>query len=288
MTSISPPLSDHSSAREFAVAGAKPKRHVSRSVALFQARNVLRSRWLAAYAAFFLLTTEGLLRFSGSSAGTILSLANIVLYIVPLATLLVGTVYLYNAREFIELLLAQPVHRARLFAGLYAGLAAPLALSIWIGAGTPFLLRGFASAAELAQVMTVLTIGTALTLSFAGIALALALRCDDRLRGLSVSIGIWLLGALVYDGIVLTLVASFSDYPLERPILALTFLNPIDLARVAVLLQLDVSALMGYTGAVFQQFLGGAAGMSAALLSLGVWIVVPFAFGLRTFSRKDF
>jgi Cu-processing system permease protein len=35
-----------------------------------------------------------------------------------------GTLYLYNAREFIELLLAQPVGRPAMFAGLYVGLTA--------------------------------------------------------------------------------------------------------------------------------------------------------------------
>ncbi len=285
MTSISFAMAERSAS---SAARTQQTRLVVLQVGLFQARNVLRSRWLLAYTAFFLLATEGLLRFSGGSAGTILSLTNIVLYVVPLVTLLVGTVYLYSAREFIELLLAQPVNRHGLFAGLYSGLAVPLALSISVGVGVPFLARGFASTNEAALVGTLLLLGTALTLSFAGIALALALWCDDRLRGLSLAIGLWLLGAVVYDGVVLMLIATFADYPMERPILALTLLNPIDLARVAMMLQLDVSALMGYTGAVFQQFLGGVVGLLVAFMSLALWILVPVAVGMRVFSRKDF
>lgn len=257
-------------------------------VAAFQARNVFQSRWLIAYALFFLVAAEGLLRFSGSSAGTVLSLANIVLYVVPLITTVVGTVYLYNAREFVELLLAQPVRRSGLFFGLYAGLAIPLALSMCIGTGVPFLVRGFASSRDMVTFAALLVIGVALTLVFTGVAIALALWCDDRLRGLSAGIGLWLLAAVVYDGLVLTLVSAYSDYPLERPILALTLLNPIDLARVVMMLQLDVAALMGYTGAVFQQFLGGATGTVTALVSLLLWIFAPLAAGLRLFLKKDF
>lgn len=257
-------------------------------VATFQARNVFRSRWLIAYALFFLLAAESLLRFSGSSAGTVLSLANIVLYVVPLVTTVVGTVYFYNAREFVELLLAQPVKRSGLFFGLYAGLAIPLALSIGVGAGVPFLVRGFASSRDMIVLAALLVVGVALTLVFTGVSIAIALWCDDRLRGLSAGIALWLLAAVVYDGLVLTLVSNYSDYPLERPILALTLLNPIDLARVAMMLQLDVAALMGYTGAVFQQFLGGATGTIAALVSLLLWVLAPLAAGLRLFLRKDF
>src|SRR3954466_5859336 len=95
-------------------------------VAWYQARDVARSRWLAAYALFFALVTEALLRFAGGDTRAILSLASIVVYVVPLITLVFGTIYLYNAREFIELLLAQPVRRGGLFGGLYLGLAAPL------------------------------------------------------------------------------------------------------------------------------------------------------------------
>ncbi len=36
----------------------------------------------------------------------------------------------------------------------------------------------------------------------------------------------------------------------------LSALNPIDLSRILILLQLDVSAMMGYTGAVFKDFFG--------------------------------
>lgn len=38
--------------------------------------------------------------------------------------------------------------------------------------------------------------------------------------------------------------------------IVLSALNPIDLGRILVLLKMDVAALLGYTGAVFRQFLG--------------------------------
>ncbi len=248
----------------------------------------MRSRWLAAYGLFFLFVTEGLLRFAGGDARTILSLASIVLYVVPLVSLVFGTVYLYNAREFTELLLAQPVNRRGLFFGLYSGLTIPLVLAMALGVSAPFLAHGFDGPTQSAMLAALLTAGAALTMIFTAIAFCIALWCEDRLRGLGAAIGVWMLGAIVYDGLVMTLVAALSDYPLERPMLALTLANPIDLARVTLLLQLDISALMGYTGAVFQQFLGGAAGTIVALGALALWIGVPIALGMRAFSRKDF
>ena len=257
-------------------------------VARYQARDVLRSRWLAMYGMFFLAVTEGLLRFTGGDARAILSIASIVLYVVPLVTLVFATVYLYGAREFIELLLAQPVDRRRLFFGLYLGLSVPLAAALLVGVCVPFVAHGFDDPTQRGMLAALLGAGVALTMIFSAIAFCIALWCEDRLKGLGAAIGVWMLCAIVYDGLVMAIVAAFADYPLERAVLALTVANPIDLARVTLLLQLDVSALMGYTGAVFQQFLGGALGTLVAAGALSLWIIAPITLGLRAFQRKDF
>lgn len=282
--SIVRPLSHH--AADIAV----PVRHaaVVRTVARHQARDVLRSRWLASYALFFLAVTEGLLRFAGDDARTLLSLASILLYVVPLVTLVFATVYLYNAREFTELLLALPVNRRHLFFGLYLGLTVPLVVALLAGVVAPFMVHGIDDPGQRAVLAALLGAGAALTMSFSAIAFCIALWCDDRLKGLGAAIGVWMLCAIVYDGLVMAVVAAFAGYPLERALLVLTLANPIDLARVTLLLQLDISALMGYTGAVFQQFLGGAIGMLVAAASLALWIAAPVALGVRAFRKKDF
>jgi Cu-processing system permease protein len=254
----------------------------------YQARDVARSRWLAAYTLFFAAATEGLLRFAGGSAQALASVASVAMFVVPLATIVFGTVYLYNAREFIELVLAQPVRRRQLFAGLYLGLVLPLALGFVVGLGLPFALHGVDDPALRMPLATLIAVGVALTAIFTGIALLIAVRTDDRLRGLGAAIGLWLACSLLYDGVVLLLVAAFADYPLERPMIALMLANPVDLARVALLLQLDASALMGYTGAVLQRFLGTALGTATAAAALALWIAAPVTLGARAFRRKDF
>jgi Cu-processing system permease protein len=50
---------------------------------------------------------------------------------------------------------------------------------------------------------------------------------------------------------------QFSDYPIEKMVVALSVLSPVDLSRIMILLlRLDVSAMMGMTGAVFQKSFG--------------------------------
>ena len=64
-------------------------------------------------------------------------------------------------------------------------------------------------------------------------------------------------------------------------------LNPIDLARILILLHLDVSAMLGYTGAIFKDFFGTTLGISLAFFILFLWISIPFCISLIKFKRKD-
>jgi Cu-processing system permease protein len=257
------------------------------SIARIQARDLGRSRWILVYSGFFAALAEGLLRFSGGDQRAVLSVGTACLMIIPLATLLLTTIYVYNAREFTELLLAQPVKRATLYAALYLGLAVPTAGSFVIGTALPFVARGFGDAPQRSQLFTILAIGVALTLVFTGIAFCIALRVDDRLRAVGLALGAWLVSAVLYDGIVLTIVALFSDYPIERPLLGLMLVNPVDLGRVLLLLRLDAMALLGYTGAVLERFFG-MQGVLVASASLAAWVAIPAALGARLFRRKDF
>jgi len=102
-------------------------------VVRYELRNVVRNRWVIAYALFFLITTELMLRLGGSTPRALLSLLNVVVLLIPLVTIVFGTIYWHGSREFTELLLAQPVRRGSLFHGLFAGLVLPLSAAFVLG-----------------------------------------------------------------------------------------------------------------------------------------------------------
>lgn len=254
----------------------------------WQLGDLLRSRWLLAYLGFFAAFAEALFRLQGSGLRVLLGLVDVVLLLIPLASLVFGTIYLYGAREFIELLLAQPVRRRQIFAGLYLGLAGSLSAAFALGVAAPFAYHGPGDAAELGALAAVLAAGVALTWVFTALAFLIALRCDDRVRGLAAAVLAWLALAVVYDGALLFGAAAFADHPLETPLLVATAANPIDLSRVLLLLRFDIAALMGYTGQVFARFFGSALGAIVAAGALAAWVAGPVAAGVRAFGRKDF
>jgi Cu-processing system permease protein len=251
----------------------------------FGLRNQLRNRWVLGYGLVFALLTDALFRFGGSGPRVVVSLLNVVLLVIPLVSVVFGTLHLSNSREFIELLLAQPVSRTALYVGLYFGLALPLAGAFALGVTLPVLLHGGAGAAGLG---TLLVVGTVLTFVFTSLAFVAGVHFDDRARGLGMALLVWFAATVLYDGMVLLVATLFADWPLETPMLVLSLLNPVDLARVLLLLSVDVAALMGYTGAVFERFFGSGLGVAAAGTALLAWTVLPFLLGLRGFARKDF
>ena len=98
---------------------------------------------------------------------------------------------------------------------------------------------------------------------------------------------IWLFYSILFDGLILFLVFQFSDYPIEKGMIMVSMLNPIDLARIMILMQLDVSALIGYSGAIFKDFLGTQEGILISFFMLTLWAIIPFIRSAKKFMSKD-
>jgi Cu-processing system permease protein len=239
------------------------------------------------YAILLLALTELLLRFGGSGERALLSLLNVVLLLLPLMSVVFGTLYVYHSREFIETLLAQPVGRGALYAGLFGGMAIPLAVAFLLAVGVPLAWHG-GGPAFARQLGAFLSAGLLLTLVFTAFALCVAVLIEDRAWGLGAALLVWLVATVVYDGLVLLAVSTLRQWPLETPVLVLLVLNPVDLARTLLLQSFDLAALMGYTGAVYQRFFGTPLGATLALGALLLCAAIPLGLGYRWFRRKDF
>lgn len=250
--------------------------------------DLLRSRWMFAYAGFFAAIGWALFYFGEEPAQAIVSLLSVVLIVIPLVSAIFGMTQFYNSREFVELLLAQPLDRRSVFYGQYVGLSGTLALAFVIGVSTPFLWYAIQYSEDIGPLLGLLLAGVLLTSIFAAMALLASTLTDNRLRALGAVIFLWLYFTVLYDGMLLMVILLFDAYPLETPLIVLTMLNPVDLARIVILLRLDVAALMGYTGAVFERFFGSAWGMALSMTALAVWTCAPVALAARFYRRRDF
>lgn len=245
--------------------------------------DVLRSKVVIVYAIFLMIFTFSIIYIGNDSAKATISLLNIVVMLVPLISIIFGTMYFYNLREFNELLLSQPVSRKSIIMGEYIGLSVSLALSFIIGVGIPLFFNGISEGS-----IYLLITGTFLTFIFTALAFLSSVISSDKVKGMGLSLFIWFYSAIIFDGLLLFILFFFNDYPLEKPALILTFFNPVDLARILVLLKLDISVLMGYTGAVYRNFFGTLTGIILSIFFLFIWAVIPAIISMRIFSKKDF
>lgn len=248
----------------------------------------MRSRWSYVYFMFYLLLGIVLLFLNNDLSKAVITLMNVIIILVPLIGTIFGVMYYYNSKEFTELLLAQPVKRSSIFLGQYLGVAVSLSLSLIIGLGLPFIFYGLFQSAAIWDFSLLLITGTFLTFIFTALAFNIALYNENKIKGFSYAILLWLFLAVIYDGLFLMSLVLFEDYPLDKFSLVATMFNPIDLSRILILLKLDISALMGYTGAVFQKFFGTNLGLIISLSVLCVWVILPVFNLNRKSGKKDF
>jgi Cu-processing system permease protein len=244
--------------------------------------DIIRSKVIIAYTLFLLVVSCSLFQLEENDSKAILSLLNIVLIVVPLISMIFSTIHYYNSYEFIELMSSQPLSRKKILLSEYGGVALSLLGAFFIGVGIPVLLFAF-DATGLALLFT----GAALTLVFTSIAFLASVKARDKARGIGSALLLWFYFALIYDGLVLLILFSFSDYPMEKFTLVLSALNPIDLGRIFIILKMDVSALMGYTGALYKDFFGSGTGILFTAGIMLLWIILPLWSALRIFKRKD-
>jgi Cu-processing system permease protein len=244
--------------------------------------DLLRNRVILVYTLILAVLAVSVLSLDNNPSKGLLSLLNVTLLFVPIITILFATIYFFNSVEFTELLLSQPTKRQTVILAQYTGVALSLSAAFIIGIGLPlfFLVSGTES---LIMVMT----GVLLTLIFTSLALLIFVSSKDKTKGIGVAIVTALFFSLLFDGLLIAFIYSFSEYPIDNVVLGMVALNPIDLARVLMLLQLDVAVLMGYSGALFKKFLGSATGSIFSVTCMVFWVILPLLLSVRIFKKKD-
>lgn len=244
--------------------------------------DIMRTRFTVLYTVFLAICTIAMFQLDNDVNKVTLSLLNIVLMIVPLVSVVFATVHFYNSYEFIELMLAQPVNRKSVFFAETLAVGISLSSAFAVGVGLPLLAYGITPTS-----LMLLFSGILLTLVFTSLAFLASVLTRDKAKAIGIALIFWLFFSLLYDGLILWIIYYFSDYPIDKLTLTLISFNPVDLARILMIMQLDISALMGYTGAFFRDFFTDYLGMFYAMSILALWYFVPLLLALRIFKKKD-
>ena len=253
-----------------------------KTIGLYILRDLLRSKTLIFFALLLLVTTFGIGLIGQEAEKTQASILTVVLLIVPLVAILQAITYHYNASDFIEFMAVQPIKRSSILMGEIGAQSIGMCLSVGLGMGIPLLILHPNSIS-----MWLILVSIGLTCAFTALGLWVAQFTPDKAKGTTFGLIAWFLLTAVLDGVLLLVLFNFSEYNLQYLGSAFNFINPIDLGRNLILMQMDAAALMGYSGAVFEQFFGGNLAKIAALVGFTLWTAIPILLARRTFSRKD-
>ena len=184
--------------------------------------------------------------------------------------------------------MAQPVSRAEVLLGKFAGLGAALTLVQLVGFGGGGLVVALNAGADQAGAFAVLA-GLSVVLGWLTIATALliAVTWPDRLRATATALLLWLLMVVAYDLAVLGATTLLRGLPLQSVLFPALLVNPVDLARVLTTLAVGSGAMFGPTSAVLMKMFGSGTGIALGVTVLVVETLVPAALAVRMFRRRD-
>lgn len=257
-------------------------------IAAREYRIASRGRWSIGLAVLFALFSVGLVGFGTSRVGpgqydaVLASLAELGVYLVPLAALALGYDAVVGAEESgaLDMLFALPVSRAQVVVGKYLGRVAVLSAAVLVGLGAGgvavFAVIGLGGIGKYAAFML---IAMATASAFLGIGVLVSTVAKDKARALAMALAAWVWFVLLHDLAAIALIATveLSDTVLAAMVLT----NPADVFRVLVLSQLRTAP--GGFAAVLSK---AALSMPTLVVALALWIVVPIGLAAVTIGRR--
>ncbi|MFN3603866.1 MAG: hypothetical protein ACK4UJ_04035 [Leptonema sp. (in: bacteria)] len=260
---------------------------IIKNIILFELKDLIKSKWFFIYSTVVFIFSFIVIYFSSGKTNEIIAtLTNFFLLVVPLYTMIFSVINLYESINFQNLLIIRGVNRRLIFFGKVLGLLLGLFLSFTLGILPIFIF--YKKLENLFYIFFLLIFYSFLLhLIFIGIAFFIS---QFKLR-LEISIGIcillWFFLYIIYDSIIFLIAINFGDYPLEKIILALLFLNPMDLIRTVLFIHGDLSIIMSYSSAIYIQVFGSHLGIVSGIFFLVFLSIFFLHSGLKKFLERD-
>jgi Cu-processing system permease protein len=259
----------------------------------------LRNRWIVAISLIFALLAIGLAYFGSAAAGrvgfsslptTIISLASLAVFIIPLIALMLSYDSLVGEDEngTLLLLLSYPLSRWQLVLGKMLGHGLILAFSTLLGFGAAALVMGlFSDTTGWAALIPAfaLFILSAILLGWIFIAFAYVISAvvTEKSRAAGLSLFLWFLFVLVFDLGLLGLLVGTKGKVDAQLFPYLLLLNPTDIFRlvnISYFAQDQLSGLMAIAQHV-------RLGTGTLLITLTGWLLLPILLSLWLFNRRE-
>ena len=200
-----------------------------------------------------------------------------------------GVFSFISNKEYLELIVTQPISRYTVILGKYLGLILTLLGATLTGFCLPGILISLTIGLEGAlSYVLVLFFSLLLGVIFTGGAILIAQISKRQQIALGIAIGVWIFFEIIFGLIILGSTLYFSPSLLKSTLLFSLFANPIDLVRVLSLLSVGGAEFFGPAGATLIKLVGSEIwAMLFGLIGIMLWVFAPVFVSLKIFSRQN-
>lgn len=258
----------------------------------------LRNKWILGVSILFAVLTLSIAYSGMVTAGYVgfqdfrrtgASIVSMVLYLVPILSLMMGTYAFVSSREYLDWIVTQPISRWKIIIGKYLGSLASLVVSTSVGFAIAGIIISVQIGAEGSlRFMLVVLLALLLGAVFLSLALLLSIILHRKQAAVGLSILLWFFFVIFYDLAMLGSTIYLSHGTLKLSLLVGLFFNPVDLIRVSSLLVVGGESIFGAAGVVAVKFLGSIGTLvGASLILIVVWIIAPLMLSIKIFNRQS-
>ncbi|MEW6139893.1 MAG: ABC transporter permease subunit [Thermodesulfobacteriota bacterium] len=268
-------------------------------IAKLELKIQLRNRWMIGFGALFAALVVGVsyygLTFLGYEAEfqdfyrTTVTMLNLALIIIPVVALVSGGQSLCGEPGYFEVLASQPVSRTDILLGKVAGIFIALTVMTAVGFGLGGVIVALKTESEgIWRYFVFVGVSISLGLVFVSLSAAMSILAHRKPMAIVTGLILWFFFLVVYDFLVLSISYYIEEAYLRTMLYFSLMGNPIDLARVIVLMAVGGEAALGAAGAGLLRMFGGTfTSAIAAIALLIIWIAAPLAVAATAFRRQD-
>ncbi|MMZ45997.1 ABC-2 family transporter protein [compost metagenome] len=270
-----------------------------KAVVGYEWQMMLRSRWLAAFAALFVILgvflsywNHTLFSSTGASGMTRQSmmLLNMVLQLAPLMGVLLSSLSLSGERSdgMTRLLHTYPLTETQYVIGKFLGLFLALICAVLAGTMIAYVsLAVFGQGGSLQAIGALLLTSIPLLSAFSSLGLWLGSRVRSRLNAIAGSLFLWFFLVYIYGMGVMAALPILPRTMQEGALAILLTLNPVEAVRIGAVFWQGQGYIYGPTFYYWEQAIRSPVGMIGSVVLVILYSTIPLFFAMRKLRKGE-
>lgn len=253
-----------------------------------------RNPWSYSFLALFSLFSLILLLIQARNAvagytGITAAMLNLILYLLPLMTLLLGSFSLTAEKEEggWELLSTYPIRTFTFVFGKFAGMAAVLLAIIAFGFGLAGLFGAlFGRGLDFATFALFFVFSVGLAMLFLAVALIIGTLAENRWQAMTMSVAVWFFAIIAWPSLLIAGLGLLPYVWVKPAVTLLTMLNPAELVRLFTVVKLGGGSVLGPEYYRWVEWIKGPSGSLSFLGLVVLWIGAALAYANFSWERR--